>query len=89
MIAIGVIGFVMRRYDVPLAPVLIALILGPLAEYSLRDAMANSSNNAAVLVSSPITIALYLILIAGVVWNAYRRVQEKNVLAALEAAQDR
>ena len=42
-----------------------------------------------MLVSSPITIALYLILIAGVVWNAYRRVQEKNVLAALEAAQDR
>ncbi|MFT3876405.1 MAG: tripartite tricarboxylate transporter permease [Propioniciclava sp.] len=86
MIGIGLLGYLMRQYDVPLAPVLIALILGPLAEYNLRDAMANSSNNPAVLVSSPITIGLYVILVIGVVWNAYRRVQEKRLAAELEAA---
>ncbi|MFT3833224.1 MAG: tripartite tricarboxylate transporter permease [Micropruina sp.] len=87
MIGIGVLGFVMRQYDVPLAPVLIALILGPLAEYSLRDAMANSSNNAAVLVSSPITIGLYVVLVVGVIWNGYRRVQERRLAAELDAAE--
>ena len=86
MIGIGLLGFVMRQYDVPLAPVLIALILGPLAEYSLRDAMANSSNTPAVLVSSPITIGLYAILVVGVAWNGYRRVQEKKLAAELDAA---
>jgi putative tricarboxylic transport membrane protein len=88
MIGIGLLGFVMRQYDVPLAPVLIALILGPLAEYSLRDAMANSSNNAAVLVSSPITIGLYAVLVVGVAWNGYRRVQERRLAAELEAAEE-
>ncbi|MEZ5089318.1 MAG: tripartite tricarboxylate transporter permease [Micropruina sp.] len=88
MIAIGLLGFVMRQYDVPLAPVLIALILGPLAEYSLRDAMANSQNNPAVLVSSPITIGLYVVLVAGVIWNGYRRVQEKKLAAELQAAEE-
>ncbi len=41
MLALGLLGYVMRRYGVPLAPVLIAVILGPLAEYSLRDAADN------------------------------------------------
>ncbi len=88
MIGIGLLGFVMRQYDVPLAPVLIALILGPLAEYSLRDAMANSSNDAAVLVSSPITIGLYAVLVVGVAWNGWRRVQERKLVAELQAAED-
>ncbi|MEE4024762.1 tripartite tricarboxylate transporter permease [Gordonia sp. PKS22-38] len=73
MLALGLLGFVMRRYDVPIAPVLIAVILGPLAEYSLRDAMVNSGNDPMVLISSPITIVLYTVLIAGVVWAVIRR----------------
>ncbi|MFP5415650.1 MAG: tripartite tricarboxylate transporter permease [Actinomycetes bacterium] len=85
MIGLGVLGFLMRQYDIPLAPVLIALILGPLAEYSLRDAMANSSNNPAVLVSSPITVGLYIVLAAGVAWNVRRRAQERRVAQEIAA----
>ncbi|QFG68184.1 tripartite tricarboxylate transporter permease [Ornithinimicrobium pratense] len=78
MLALGLLGFAMRRYDVPIAPVLIAVILGPLAEYSLRDAMANSGNDASVLVSSGITIGLYILLAAGVGWTIWRKVQERR-----------
>lgn len=73
MLALGLLGFAMRRYDVPIAPVLIAVILGPLAEYSLRDAMGNSGNDPLVLISSPITVILYAVLIAGVCWAVIRR----------------
>ncbi len=73
MLGLGLLGFAMRRFDVPIAPVLIAVILGPLAEYSLRDAMGNSGNDLGVLVSSPITIALYVVLALGVVWAVLRR----------------
>lgn len=73
MLALGLLGFVMRRYDVPIAPVLIAVILGPLAEYSLRDAMGNSGNDPLVLISSPISVTLYVLLTAGVVWGLLRR----------------
>lgn len=76
MLAFGVLGFAMRLYDIPIAPVLTAVILGPLAEYSLRDAMGNSENDPAVLVSSPITVVLYLLLLAGLAWSAWRRVAE-------------
>jgi len=73
MFGLGLLGFAMRRYDVPIAPVLIGVILGPLAEYNLRDAMGNSGNDPFVLVSSPITIVLYVLLAAGVVWGLLRR----------------
>lgn len=35
-LAFGVVGFLMQRYGFPLAPILLALILGPMAESNLR-----------------------------------------------------
>lgn len=61
-LGIGVVGLVMRRYALPLAPVLIAAILGPLAETQLRRSLAVSEGDPSILVSSPITIVLYLAL---------------------------
>ena len=67
LLGIGLIGFVMRACDFPLAPLIIGMVLGPLAETSLRDAAMSSNGNFAVLVQSPISIALYglLLLVVG------------------------
>jgi len=62
LIAIGLIGLLMRRFRIPLAPVMIAVVLGPLAETELRRALAVSAGDPSVLVSSPFTITLYAIL---------------------------
>src|SRR5699024_9521540 len=42
LLLLGVLGFLMRRYDYPLAPLMIGMVLGPLAESSLRDALLSS-----------------------------------------------
>ena len=39
--AIGLLGVLMRRFDFPTAPVVVGMILGPLAEAQLRNAMLN------------------------------------------------
>ncbi len=75
MLGLGLIGFMMRRYGVPLAPVLIAVILGPLAESSLRAAMNNSQNNPLTLVSTPITITLYILLVIVITISAVNKVR--------------
>ncbi|EME59161.1 tripartite tricarboxylate transporter permease [Rhodococcus sp. GXMU-t2271] len=75
MIGLGLLGFVMRRYGVPLAPVLIAVILGPLAESSLRAAMNNSQNDPLTLVSTPITITLYSLLVVVIAISAYNKLR--------------
>jgi putative tricarboxylic transport membrane protein len=58
MVAIGVMGYVMRVYDFPIAPLLIGLILGPMTENQLRIALAAAQGNPMVLVETPLSIAL-------------------------------
>jgi putative tricarboxylic transport membrane protein len=57
----GVMGYAMRRYDYPIAPVVIGLILGPVAENQLRRALSISLGDPLVLVESPISATLLAI----------------------------
>lgn len=59
----------MRRYEIPLAPVLIPVILGPLAETELRRALTVSEGDMGIRVFSPITIALYTIQVITVAFK--------------------
>ena len=56
--AIGAAGYLMRRRSIPLAPAIIGLILGPMAEQQLRRALAIADGSAMVLVTRPISAAL-------------------------------
>ena len=56
MVAIGLMGYVMRVYDFPIAPLLIGLILGPMAEKQLRITLAAAQGDPMVLVQTPISI---------------------------------
>ena len=55
---IGLVGFLMRRFDFPVAPAVIGLILGPLAEQQLRRALAISQGDYTIFVTRPISAAL-------------------------------
>lgn len=59
---IGAAGVLMRRFDFPTAPVVIGMILGPLAEAQLRNAMSIGEGKWSVFVERPISV----VLIAGI-----------------------
>jgi putative tricarboxylic transport membrane protein len=65
MVVIGLLGYAMRVYDFPVAPVLIGLILGPMAETHLRRALAIGQGDPLTLVASPLSACL-LVLSAAV-----------------------
>jgi len=54
----GVMGFLMRRFDFPVAPVVVGLILGPVAEAQLRRALQISLGDPTVLLQSPMSATL-------------------------------
>jgi putative tricarboxylic transport membrane protein len=58
LLVIGLLGLLLRRFGVPVAPAVIGLILGPLAEQQLRRALAISQGDVTTLVSSPIAVVL-------------------------------
>jgi putative tricarboxylic transport membrane protein len=63
----GVLGFLMRRYDYPIAPVVVGLILGPVAEAQLRRAMSISLGDPMVLLQSPISATLLAIAVLALI----------------------
>ena len=67
MMAFGVVGYVFKKLDYPLAPLVLALVLGDKAEDSFRQAMLSSQGDMSIMFSNPLvgsitTIALILLL---------------------------
>lgn len=67
-----------RHYQLPLAPVLIAVILGPLAETELRRALTVSEGDLTVLVSSPVTVILYVLLALTLVITSIQHLRHRR-----------
>ena len=62
LLGIALVGFAMRRHDVPLAPLMIGLVLGPLFETSLRDGLLSADGDFGVFVAHPLPVAIYALL---------------------------
>ena len=62
LLGIALVGFMMRALDFPIAPLIIGMVLGPLAETSLRDATMSANGDFSVLVQGPIAVTLYVLL---------------------------
>lgn len=76
MFAAGLAGYLLEKMEVPLAPVVLGLILGPMAEQSVRRALLISRGDATELVTRPISAVIALATVALIIWpivRAYRR----------------
>jgi putative tricarboxylic transport membrane protein len=73
----GLLGFAMRRWDIPVAPAVIGLILGPLAETQFRRALAISEGDPSVFATQPIAAVLFALSGAAVLgpwlWRRLKR----------------
>jgi putative tricarboxylic transport membrane protein len=68
----GVIGYFMRKHGFAAAPMILGVILGPLAERELGKALIMSHGNWATLVQSPIALVFYGISILSVTYSLLR-----------------
>ena len=65
MYAIGVLGFFMRRFDFPVAPVILGVILGPLMEAQFRRTLLVSDGDFGAFLERPFAVVLFLLAIAA------------------------
>ena len=73
VVAFGVLGYVLRKLDIPTVPVILGILLGGKMEKQLRDAMVLSDGDWTYLVSSPISIGLLLAAFAGFIAPMFLR----------------
>jgi putative tricarboxylic transport membrane protein len=62
----GAAGYVFRKVDIPLAPLILSLVLGGIMEQSFRQAMTISGGNPKIFVGSPICVTLVALSIISI-----------------------
>jgi putative tricarboxylic transport membrane protein len=73
MFVFGVLGYGMQKFGVPVAPAILALVLGDLAELSLRRALLLSLGDPLILVTRPISALLIAAALVSILYPLFKR----------------
>jgi putative tricarboxylic transport membrane protein len=65
-IVIGLLGLLFRRFGYPITPLILGVILGPIAEQEFRRALQGSVGDPSILIATPFSVVLYVLLILAI-----------------------
>jgi putative tricarboxylic transport membrane protein len=83
MMLFGVIGFIMRQADIPVVPLVLGLILGPIAESNLVRALALGRGELSILWQSTTSKVLIGFTVVVVVYTAFQEVRSRRRVKTL------
>ncbi|MFF4624483.1 tripartite tricarboxylate transporter permease [Nonomuraea jabiensis] len=75
---LGLLGYAMRRFGLPVAPAVIGMILGPMAEIQLRRALAIGAGDVTVLVRSPVAVVLLVLAALALLTPVFRTLSARR-----------
>jgi putative tricarboxylic transport membrane protein len=82
MLIFGVGGYLLRKLDYPLAPAVLAIVLGPIAEPAMRQSLLISQGDVTIFITRPIAgpitiiaIVLLFLPLAKLIWSKVRQRQ--------------
>lgn len=67
MFVFGILGYILTKLEIPMSPIVLAFILGPMAEKNFRRALMLSNGDYSVFFSRPLTVALFAVAIFSLV----------------------
>jgi putative tricarboxylic transport membrane protein len=82
MLGFGVLGYVLRKLKYPLAPLVLALVLGDRAEDAFRQSMLLSQGNLSIFVGKPLVALLTLSAVAVLVVPAFMTMRRRTRMSA-------
>ena len=68
MLGFGVMGYVFKKLEYPLAPLVLALVLGDMAENAFRQSLLGSSGSMLVFVSNPLVASITALALLMLLW---------------------
>lgn len=86
LLIVGALGYFMRRFGFPIAPLIVGLILGPMGEQQLRKALQLSQGNVVDLVLHPFAASAYVLLAVFLVVGLWLKRRQSRYERALEAS---
>lgn len=91
MIFMGIVGYILRKLKVPLAPMAIGFVLGSMTEETLRQALILAHGNILNILRSPIAdvfLALTFISVSAYIWSEYRKNVSKTSFSIKDIAEE-
>ena len=82
MLILGVCGYLLRKLNYPVAPAVLAIVLGPLAERSLRQSLIGSQGDVTTFITRPISLTCVLLALLLVCYPLIQRAVRKRRQAA-------
>lgn len=82
LFGLGLIGYLLQRYNFPLAPVVMALVLGPMLEQNFRRTMSVSNGSLMTFIERPISLCIlvliFFVIVLPQILTLYKRRQMKK-----------
>lgn len=78
MLISGIIAYMMIKNNYPIAPIALALILGPILEEALQLSLTMTQGNLLLIFSRPLTILFFILTIISLFWPLFTKLYEKN-----------
>ena len=79
MIGIAVLATILRLYDFPMPPLILAFVLGGLMEENLRRSLLISDGSWSFLWDRPLTIVIMAVIAMIVLWQCIKSIKSKSV----------
>lgn len=76
VIGFGILGYFMQKYDFPVTPLLLANILGPMAERGLRQSLGLSQGSLSIFFTRPITVILLILTVISLLIPFFINLQD-------------
>ncbi|SDG63266.1 putative tricarboxylic transport membrane protein [Planococcus glaciei] len=80
LLACGVLGYLLTKNDFPVAPLVLALVLGPMIENNMRRALTISNGEFSIFVTNPISLVLLLIAAAWLLIPLLLKLKGRSVV---------
>ncbi len=85
LIGCGVFGYLLAKHDYPLAPLVLALVLGPMIENNMRRALTISNGDFSIFITNPLSLTFLIVTLLWLVVPLILRLRGKNVIISEEA----
>ena len=76
MVIFGIIGYIMKMYKYPLAPMVVGFILAPMLEENLRRSLMRTNGSFLPIIQSPIAAVFLLLTVVMIVYTVYGEIRD-------------
>ncbi|MCF7943667.1 MAG: tripartite tricarboxylate transporter permease, partial [Spirochaetia bacterium] len=74
VLVFGLLGFGMEKVDIPLPPMILGLILGPMIEENLRVGLIKTDGSFLPFLSRPISFVMFMIVVVMFFWDPIKKI---------------